>query len=105
MPHGAGAGELAEPTGPVILEISGAISNTNGTGVETRRWWGDGCHAQRAFTDCPRADLAITNDLARRSLGLPFHLGIGPREINAVVSALADALVLPTPALRHGAVG
>lgn len=31
--RGASAGELAQPTDPVILEVSGAISNTNGPGV------------------------------------------------------------------------
>ena len=27
------AGELASPTGPVVLEVSGSIANTNGNGV------------------------------------------------------------------------
>lgn len=74
-------------------------------GIETRRWWGDGCHTQPAFADCPRSALPVTDDLARRALGLPFHLGIGPREIAAVVSTLADALVLARPSGRRGAAG
>lgn len=102
-------GTFAGSTYNVVLDAaypdaSQVATRLTQAGVETRRWWGDGCHAQRAFAAYPRAELAITNDLARRSLGVPFHLGIGPREINAVVSGLADALVLSAPALRHGAV-
>jgi hypothetical protein len=56
----AAAGDLAPPTGPVILEVSGSISNTNGPGVarfdlamlkaleavvfETSTNWTDGKH-------------------------------------------------------------
>lgn len=45
-------------------------------GVETRRWWGDGCHVMPAYLDVPRGDLVMTESVARTTLGLPFHLGL-----------------------------
>ncbi len=74
-------------------------------GIETRRWWGEGCHVQPAFADCPRGTLDVTDDLARHSLGLPFHLGLGPREIRIVIDTLAHALVSAAPQSRYGAAG
>ena len=52
----AGAAELPEPQGPVILEVRGAIENTNGEGVaafdremlESLRWPGDVCRPAAA---------------------------------------------------------
>jgi dTDP-4-amino-4,6-dideoxygalactose transaminase len=91
---------VLDPELPAVSDVAARLARE---GIETRRWWGEGCHAQPAFTDCPRADLLVTTDLARGSLGLPFHLGIGPREINIVVSTLADALVLPAQSARLSA--
>lgn len=34
--------------------------------------------------------------------GLPFHLDVGQREINVVVGALADALVMAGPGVSRG---
>ncbi|MBP0494466.1 aminotransferase class I/II-fold pyridoxal phosphate-dependent enzyme [Pararoseomonas indoligenes] len=41
-------------------------------GIGTLRWWGDGCHANPAYADCPRDPLPVTEAIARRALGLPF---------------------------------
>jgi dTDP-4-amino-4,6-dideoxygalactose transaminase len=64
----------------------------NAAGVETRRWWGGGCHASPAFADAPRADLAVTETLARSTLGLPFAADMTTEDIRQVAEALMSAL-------------
>jgi dTDP-4-amino-4,6-dideoxygalactose transaminase len=62
-------------------------------GVETRRWWERGLHRQPAFRAAPVADdLAVTNALAARSLGLPFAADLDARQIEAIARTAADAL-------------
>lgn len=63
-----------------------------GQGVETRLWWGEGCHVQPAFADCLRGSLTVTARLGRRSIGLPFHLGLEAPGIARVAAALDAAL-------------
>jgi len=63
--------------------------------VETRRWWGQGCHAAPAFADCPADRLAATRRLADSSLGLPFFAHMQPEHINRVARALKLALNSP----------
>ena len=61
-------------------------------GIETRQWWGEGCHRQPAFAACPRRNLTVTERLAGRTIGLPFHLDLGPSDIALVADALAAVL-------------
>ncbi len=62
-------------------------------GIETHRWWGLGCHAQPAFIDCPRTPLPVTDALAPRVLGLPFHLGLDDVDLFAVLAALGRGMI------------
>ena len=62
------------------------------SGIETRQWWGEGCHRQPAFLDCPRGVLAVTEELGGRVLGLPHFPEMQKRDVDAVLGALADAL-------------
>jgi dTDP-4-amino-4,6-dideoxygalactose transaminase len=61
-------------------------------GVETRQWWGRGCHVSPAFADCGRGDLSHTNRLGGSVLGLPFALDLGVPEIRRIAAALGRAL-------------
>lgn len=61
-------------------------------GVETRRWWGDGCHASPAFADCPRSALPNTEALAASTIGLPFSCDLSDDEIADIAEALTRAL-------------
>jgi dTDP-4-amino-4,6-dideoxygalactose transaminase len=61
-------------------------------GIDTRRWWGRGCHHEPAFADCAREDLAVTEVLAERCLGLPLYVDISAEAVDMVVDALAIAL-------------
>jgi dTDP-4-amino-4,6-dideoxygalactose transaminase len=62
------------------------------SGIDTRQWWGQGCHVQPAFMDCPRSTLAVTEELGSRVLGLPHFPDMQKRDVDAVLGALADAL-------------
>ena len=63
-------------------------------GIDTRRWWGDGCHTQTAFADCCHFALPVTADLASRTMGLPFSKDLTPLQIDRIVSALESTLAL-----------
>jgi dTDP-4-amino-4,6-dideoxygalactose transaminase len=69
----------------------------NALGVQTRRWWGLGCQASPAFTDCPRGDLDQTNRLGGSVVGLPFSIDLDNDQISRVATALAESLVEVCP--------
>ncbi|MBS0362488.1 MAG: DegT/DnrJ/EryC1/StrS family aminotransferase [Proteobacteria bacterium] len=61
-------------------------------GVDTRAWWGEGCHRSTAFTDCRREALPVTEALAASTLGLPFAIDLDAQDIGRIVAALDRAL-------------
>lgn len=61
-------------------------------GVDTRQWWGGGCHTSRAFADCRREDLPATEVLAASTLGLPFSVDMSREEVARIAAALGRAL-------------
>jgi len=56
--------------------------------VEWRRWWGLGCHRHTAFKDVPVSDLSVTDALAPRVIGLPFHDDLSPADLDRVTGCL-----------------
>lgn len=52
----------------------GVAEFLNKSGIQTRDWWESGCHKMPAFAEIESNDLSKTDDLAARTLGLPFHL-------------------------------
>jgi dTDP-4-amino-4,6-dideoxygalactose transaminase len=61
-------------------------------GIETRAWWGQGCHVQPAFADCPHDPLPVTEDLGARVLGLPHFADMQREDVFAVCEALTELL-------------
>lgn len=61
-------------------------------GIETRRWWRSGVHAQRAYRAFPRDPLPTTERLADRVFGLPFFHDMSDAQFERIVSALSLAL-------------
>ena len=62
------------------------------SGIETRSWWGQGCHVQPAFADCPRVELPVTKDLGERVLGLPHYPDMEKENVSDVAASLGHAL-------------
>jgi dTDP-4-amino-4,6-dideoxygalactose transaminase len=60
--------------------------------VETRDWWGAGCHRQPAFAHCPRGPLPVTDRLAAATLGLPYFIDLGEDDCGRIVESLHQAL-------------
>jgi dTDP-4-amino-4,6-dideoxygalactose transaminase len=60
--------------------------------IDTRCWYGAGCHREPAFADCPATRLPATETLAERTLGLPFFLDMTDSQIETVVDELAVAV-------------
>jgi dTDP-4-amino-4,6-dideoxygalactose transaminase len=61
-------------------------------GIDTRRWWGDGCHEQTAFANCVRFDLPATADLASRTVGLPFFQDLTTSNIDRIYDTLVSTV-------------
>ena len=61
-------------------------------GVDTRRWWGQGCHTSPAFITAPYDDLSNTRRLASSTLGLPFSIDLSPADIARIAASLARAV-------------
>jgi dTDP-4-amino-4,6-dideoxygalactose transaminase len=60
--------------------------------LDTRQWWGGGCHTSTAFTDCRREALPVTEELAASTLGLPFSVDMDAHDIARLAAALDRAL-------------
>jgi len=60
-------------------------------GIETRSWWGEGCHVQPAFAACGRGCLSVTEDLGGRVIGLPHFPDMEEADVERVVAAVAEA--------------
>jgi len=55
-----------------------------GAGIETRRWWGMGTHAQPSMAQFPRAPLPVTAALADTTLAMPFHRDLAVEQIGEI---------------------
>lgn len=63
-------------------------------GVDTRRWWGRGCHREPAFVDCPHSELPQTERLASATVGLPFSSDLTSDEISRIAKAVGRAFAV-----------
>jgi dTDP-4-amino-4,6-dideoxygalactose transaminase len=61
-------------------------------GVETRDWWGVGCHSHPAFEHCPRAPLPVTDAIAAATLGLPYFIDLEEDASARIIASLHEAL-------------
>jgi dTDP-4-amino-4,6-dideoxygalactose transaminase len=60
--------------------------------IATRRWWGSGAHAHSAMINYPRAQLQVTEALARAAIGLPLYRDIAVADIEYVSESLCAAV-------------
>jgi dTDP-4-amino-4,6-dideoxygalactose transaminase len=62
------------------------------SGIETRQWWGTGCHCHPAYAHYLRAPLPVTMKLGQHVLGLPFWLGLDRDDMIAIAAVLEEAI-------------
>jgi len=58
--------------------------------IDTRRWWGGGCHVQAAYRHLPRDPLPVTDDLAARCIGLPMRKDLTEGEVARIAGAISS---------------
>lgn len=61
-------------------------------GIDTRRWWGQGCHTSPAFANLPRQDLPNTLALAGSVIGLPYYADMSLGEVDRLACAVLAAV-------------
>jgi dTDP-4-amino-4,6-dideoxygalactose transaminase len=71
------------------------------SGIETRLWWGTGCHTQPAFMNYPRSVLPVTEELGLRVLGLPHFPDLRKQDVDFVADSLSEALNSQTRVRRQ----
>jgi dTDP-4-amino-4,6-dideoxygalactose transaminase len=78
----------------VSFESSGARNlaqeRLNKNGIETRTWWGDGCHTMPAYAPISRRELPNTEWAASTSLGLPFHAYLSDADFEHIHGVLSS---------------
>jgi dTDP-4-amino-4,6-dideoxygalactose transaminase len=70
----------------------GIEAHLNANGIDTRRWWGHGCHTSPAFASLPTTDLGNTARLAGSVLGLPYYADMTLGEVDRLASAMIAAV-------------
>lgn len=60
----------------------------NSSGIETRNWWGSGCHKMAAYRSIPHRILVNTEWAAETSLGLPFHAYLSDEDYDRIYKVL-----------------
>lgn len=61
-------------------------------GIETRKWWGDGCHRMSAFQNLIQGEFRVTELVASTTLGLPLFRGMSDLDFSLVEESLNRAL-------------
>lgn len=73
-----------------MFDVMGALDRA---GIDTRLWWGEGCHRMPAFQEFGSlGDLPNTESVARRTVGLPFSRDISEAHVNRIEIALSEVL-------------
>jgi dTDP-4-amino-4,6-dideoxygalactose transaminase len=66
--------------------VASTLNLLTDSGIEWRRWWGFGTHRHPVFAHLPHAPLTLTDDVAPRVIGIPFHETLSPTEMERVVA-------------------
>lgn len=96
LPHGDTSRGTATPYWNIRLKDEdtrrGLEAFLTDNGVETRRWWGDGCHRMPAYREIPHDNLSQTEAHARNNLGLPCHLSLTQRDFDRIRFLIGEYL-------------
>lgn len=77
---------------PDDVTLDAAERRLAGASVETRRWWGNGCHTMPAYRHLATGPFPVAERIAARTLGLPMFRGLKEDHASAMASALRTAL-------------
>lgn len=77
---------------PVRTQLQDYLLNR---GIETRAWWGDGCHTHRGYQHLKHADLTVTEKLAQHMVGLPFHYYLTEVEVQTIAHEVENFMQQP----------
>ena len=87
---GAGT-EWATMTLNVVVpadRVKDTLARLDAGALQWRRWWGLGTHRHPCFATLPRTPLPVTEQLAPRVIGLPFHEDLSEADVARVAEAL-----------------
>lgn len=73
---------------PPALDADRVMAQLEAAGIEARRYFRPACHQQAHFARCGHGDLAVTEDVARRIVSLPFWEGMAAELVDRVISEL-----------------
>jgi dTDP-4-amino-4,6-dideoxygalactose transaminase len=79
-------------------DVEKVIARLRDADIETRRWYCPALHRHAVFKDVDRVGsggssrLTATDDLARHSVGLPFHTRLTIEDVNRVCETLREAI-------------
>ena len=68
-------------------EAAALAQALSGRGLGWRRWYGPGLHHHPYLAGAPRGDLAVTDSIAARVVGIPMSVDLPAGAIRAVVDA------------------
>ncbi|MFN3808130.1 DegT/DnrJ/EryC1/StrS family aminotransferase [Asticcacaulis sp.] len=68
--------------------LSRLIAHLASHQIDSRQWWGEGCHASSAFENVLKAPLPHTSHLAETTLGLPFATSLTDAQISHLTGCL-----------------
>jgi len=74
-----------------------ATDQLRAAGIQTRRWWRNGVHAEPAYEGFSRDELPVTGELARRVFALPFYHDLTAAQIGYIVACLRSVATPNNP--------
>lgn len=86
--HGDVATQIFSILVPPSLDADAVMARLDVAGIETRRYFRPACHQQAHFAHCGHGDLAVTEDVSRRIISLPFWEGMGADLVDRVIAGL-----------------
>lgn len=81
------------PYGLIKLREPGADDlsrHLRSVGIDSRKWWANGCHCMPAYRDLSRLALPKTDYISQRVLGIPFYRRISRTDVSRVAQALLE---------------
>ena len=88
--------EGVNPYAIVLLPDGAALDvmeqQLHAAGVETRRWWANGCHRMAAYRHLDNGSFKQSERIAATSLGLPMFRGLNEADAEPLAKALESVL-------------